>query len=170
MITLTLLSIACILSYTLSVCIKFKGIPNSISASFYSLEHKWWFRFTMWLTPILLLPSILEASTENTQFLAFLAIVGMIIVGCFPDFVADNFNRRGHEVGAVMCLVFSQLWVAFNNPWFLLPWIVYLIYTIIQMVWSWDGKFYTAFLKTKPMFWVEVFALLCTYLSLLFSL
>lgn len=169
MTTLTLLSIICILSYTLAVCLKFKGIPNSISASFYSLEHKWWFRFTMWVTPFLLLPEILEASTETTQFLAFLAIVGMVVVGCFPDYVSDQFNKRGHTAGAIMCLVFSQLWVAFNGAWFLLPWLAYLVYTGVQMKRLWDGKFYTSFLKTNPMFWVEVFALLTTYMLLIFK-
>ena len=164
--SLTLLSLGCILAYTFSVCIKFKGIPNSISASFYSLEHKWWFRFTMWLTPILLLPAILEISKPNTEFLAFLALVGMIIVGCFPDYTSNKFNYRGHVAGAVMSMVFSQIWIALNYPIALAAWAVYLVLTMYFTFRNLDKlldfyeeetfeHFVESFLKTKPLFWVE---------------
>lgn len=175
---LIVLSLACILSYTLAVCIKFKGIPDSISASFYSLEHKWWFRFTMWLTPMLLLPAILELSKPNTEFLAFLALVGMIIVGCFPDYTSNKFNYRGHVAGAVMSMVFSQIWIAFNYPIALAAWAVYFILTMFFTFWNLDNMldfyedetfedFVESFMKTKPLFWVEVTALVSTYLTIL---
>lgn len=164
---LILLSLGCILAYTLSVCIKFKGIPNSISASFYSLQHKYWFRFTMWTTPLLLMPAIFEISDTNTQWLAYLACVGMIVVGCFPDYVGDKFYYRGHVAGAVITMVSSQVWVAFNCPWVLLLWIGYIIYTIIMMSVSVSYNFISDFLRTKPMFWVEVTTLVSTYLTIL---
>lgn len=164
---LTLLSLGCILAYTLAVCIKFNGIPNSISASFYSLEHKWWFRFTMWLAPMLLLPAILEISKPNTEFLAFLAIVGMIIVGCFPDYANDKFAKKGHEVGAVMTMVCSQVWVGFNNPIFLSLWGAYLVYTAIMIKNSKAPTFREKFMDSNPLFWIEITCILATFLSVL---
>ena len=40
---LVILSVFCITAYTAVVCTKFKGIPSSISATFYKLDHKLWF-------------------------------------------------------------------------------------------------------------------------------
>ncbi len=57
MIWLVILSIAVIASYTAAVCIKQKGVPASISATFYRLEHKNWFMATTWLTAGLLMPA-----------------------------------------------------------------------------------------------------------------
>lgn len=42
MTLLVLISILCIASYTIAVCIKFKGVPSSISATFYKLDHGIW--------------------------------------------------------------------------------------------------------------------------------
>lgn len=166
MIYLIILSILVIAAYTAAVCIRNEGVPNSISATFYAIRHRWWFRLTMWLTPMLLMPSILEVSKESTEFLAFLALVGMIVVGCFPDYASDKFNRRGHIAGAVMAIGFSQLWVAFNLAWCLLAWVVYLIGTLIYMASNEVTEDLRAdFMDTKPMFWVEITALTAAYLS-----
>ena len=177
--TLTLLSLGCILSYTLAVCLKFKGIPASISSSFYSLQHKYWFRFTMWLTPMLLMPAILEISDTNTQWLAYLACVGMIVVGCFPDYTGDKFYYRGHVAGAVVTMVSSQLWVLFNCPLILLLWSFYIFGTLYYMIRELnkveditgrDVDWYDikrVFEETKPLFWVEIFSLITTFLTIL---
>lgn len=173
MTTLLVLSILAILSvfaislYTGAVCIKGRGVPNSISATFYALAHRYWFRFTMWATPILLMPAILEVSRPNTEFLAFLALIGMILVGCAPDYVRDPFQKKLHVSGAVMCIGFSQAWVALNYWWVLLPvWLAYLAYTAIAIGRQKEGVFLYKFYQTKPMFWVEIAALATTYLVL----
>ena len=57
--TLVIISFLIIASYTAAVCIKAKGVPYSISATYYYLEHKLWFMATMWLTAGLLIPAIL---------------------------------------------------------------------------------------------------------------
>ena len=72
MIYLIILSILTIAAYTTAVCVKQGGMPNSISATFYKLEHKHWFMVTMWFTSGLLMPAILEVSKPNTEFIAFL--------------------------------------------------------------------------------------------------
>lgn len=168
---LAILSVFAISLYTGAVCIKGRGIPYSISATFYALAHKYWFRFTMWTTPLLLMPGILEVSRSGTEFLAFLALIGMIMVGCAPDYARDPFQHKVHVSGAIMCIGFSQAWVAFNCWWVLLPvWLAYLTYTIVAIARQKEGVFVYRFMQTKPMFFVEVAALSATYLALAFKL
>lgn len=169
MTTLIILSALCIAAYTAAVCIKFGGVPASISATFYKLEHKVWFGATMWLTAGLLIPAILEATPECYQFTAFLACLGMLLIGTAPNF-RDGIDRPVHITGAVLCILFSQVWVGLTCPWMLLIWAVYLAYTAWGMKKHWNGNFISAFLLTKPMFWVEITALLATYVTLLILL
>ena len=164
MIYLIILSILTIAAYTTAVCIKQKGVPASISATFYRLEHKYWFMATMWLTAGLLMPAILEVSKPNTEFLAFLACVGMFMVGAAPNFKEET-EGNVHTAGAILCIVGSQVWVACNMAWALFVWAAYLIYTAAYISRQKEGVFIYKFRQTKPMFWVEVAALVATYIS-----
>lgn len=165
---LSVLSVLCIATYTAVVCIKFGGVPSSISATFYSLQHKFWFGVTMILTACLLMPAILEITPDSYQFTAFLACVGLIMVGVTPNF-REGIDRKIHTIGAVLCLVFSQVWVGFTLPWMLLLWAGYLVYTAIGIKRNWNGYFIGSFLATKPMFWVEISSLLSTYVTVLLT-
>lgn len=166
MMYLVIISMLIITVYTLSVCIKGKGIPNSISVTFYKLEHPKWFMATMWLTAGLLIPAILEASKPNTEFLAFIACVGMLMVGAAPNF-KDEFEGKIHTSGAIMCIAGSQLWVMFNCGWCLMVWVAYLIYTFVMMTRHVSDSIISDFLYTKPMFWIEIAALMAAYLTVL---
>lgn len=161
---LTILSALCITAYTAAVCIKIKGIPSSISATFYKLRYKAWFTITMFLTAGLLMPVILVITPEDYQFVAFLACIGMMFVGVAPNF-REGIDKKVHTTGAVLCILFSQVWVLLTCPWILLVWIAYLAYTVWAIKKNWKGNFISAYLLTKPMFWVEITALLATYLS-----
>lgn len=165
MTTLIILSALCIAAYTAVVCIKFKGVPSSISATFYSLEHKLWFGATMWLTAGLLMPAILESTPGRYQFTAFLACIGMMFVGVAPNF-REGLDSPVHITGVILCILFSQVWVLLTCPWVLLVWFGYLAYTAWGMKKYWKGNFISAYLLTKPMFWVEIMALLATYVTL----
>lgn len=155
----------CIASYTAAVCVKNKGIPYSISETFYKLEHKAWFGISMLLTAGLLMPAILDATPPSYQFTAFLACIGMMLIGIAPNF-QSGIERPVHITGAVLCILFSQVWVLLTCPWMLLVWVAYLIYTALMMMKNWKGNFISAFLLTKPMFWLEITALLATYVTL----
>lgn len=165
---LVILSALCIATYTAAVCIKFKGVPSSISATFYKLEHKLWFGATMVLTACLLMPAILEITPDSYQFTAFLACVGLIMVGVAPNFL-EGIERKIHTTGAFLCLVFSQVWVGLTCPWLLLLWAGYLVYTAIGIKRNWNGYFTASFLATKPMFWVEISSLLSTYVTIILT-
>lgn len=163
---LTILSALLIATYTAAVCIKGKGVPYSISETYYKIDHKLWFGATMVLTACLLLPAILQVTPGSYQFTAFLACAGMIATGIAPNF-RDGIERKIHTTGVVLCLVFSQVWVGLTCPWMLLVWVGYLAYTAIGLWRNWNGYFIGTFLGTKPMFWVEIVALLAAYVTLL---
>lgn len=166
MIYLVIISILIITAYTIAVCVKNKGIPNSISATFYKLEHPYLFCATMWVTAGLLMPAILEVSKPGTEWIAFLGCAGMLMVGAAPNFT-DDLEGNVHTAGAILCLAGSQLWVAFNCPWVLLLWIAYVVYTVVMMTRRVSGSFISDLLWIKPMFWVEIVSLVTTYVSIL---
>jgi hypothetical protein len=68
-------------------------------------------------------------TTENTQFLAFLAIAGLAFVGAAPlvKYRDDAMQFKVHEWGAIVCASCSQLVLVFNCPLLLLLWIPYVI-------------------------------------------
>lgn len=165
---LTILSALLIATYTAAVCIKTGGIPYSISETYYKIEHKYWFGSTMVLTACMLMPAILDVTPDSYQFTAFLACAGMIMTGVAPNF-REGIDRKIHTAGAVLCLVFSQVWVGLTLPWMLLVWVAYLVYTVWMMARNWTGYFTGSFLSTKPMFWVEITALAATYVTLLIN-
>lgn len=168
MLTLTILSALLIATYTAAVCIKCKGIPYSISETYYKISHKFWFGVTMVLTACLLMPAILEVTPDSYQFTAFLACAGLIMVGAAPNF-REGIEKKIHTTGAVLCLLFSQVWVGLICPWVLLVWVVYLAYTIVMMIKNWTGYFTGTFLGTKPMFWVEITSLLSAYITVILT-
>lgn len=165
---LIIISFLAILLYTTAVCIKNKGIPNSISATFYSLKHKLWFGATMFTTAGALMPAILEISKSNSEWAAFLACFGMALVGVAPNF-KEKFEGHIHTAGAILCLVFSQVWVTFNQPWLLIVWSIYAIVASIKTFINYkrSKNIKIAFIQTKPMFWVEIVALATTYMAIL---
>lgn len=124
---LKILSLSIILLYVLSACIKRRGIPNSISETYYVLSHKIWFLFAMWGTAGLLMPHILDNSEKGTECLAFMGLFGMFLVGAAPNF-REEFEGKIHSAGAVLSLVGSQAWVLLNKPMCLIVWVSYLLY------------------------------------------
>ena len=164
MIYLTIISLLIIASYTVAVCVKQKGIPYSISATFYKLEHPYRFMAAMWLTAFSLMPAILEAGRENTEWAAFIALLGLLMVGAAPNF-KDKQEGKVHITGAVLCLVFSQVWVAMNGAACLLVWFVWLIYTMAYMARHVSDSLVADFIRTRPMFWAELAALAAVYLT-----
>lgn len=162
---MVVLSILIIAAYTAAVCVKQHGVPASISATFYKLEHPYWFMATMWLTAGLLMPPVLEASNPNTEFLAFLACAGMFFIGAAPNFRSE-FEGKVHTPGAILCIAGSQIWAAMNCPLSLLVWLAYIVYTVVMMSRHVSERFIDDFLYTKPLFWIEITSFLTTYITL----
>lgn len=142
-----------------------KEVPYSISATYYSLKNKFWFGTCMIGASLLLLPSALDVSTEDSQFLVFLSVVGMAVLGVSPNFKTEQ--KTPHVIDACMSLIFSQIWVGCNAWYWLLLWAVFIVYVIVSMKKNWKGNFIVSFINRKPMFWVEIVSLLTVYLTCL---
>lgn len=165
---LIFLSLAIITSYV-GVMIFRNGIPYSISDTFYSLDHKVWFGFSMISSALLLMPAILERAPESYQFLAFLMCAGLCFVGVAPNFKA-GMDRPVHIVATTIAALCSQAWVALTLPWVLFVWIAWLAYVGIRLRQVWDGNWWYSFVKCKPLFWAEVIAFGMVYTVLLTNL
>ena len=163
MILLVLLSFILIAGYVFAMIKKMKEIPYSISDTYYSLTHKFWFGLCMIGSGVLFLPAALETSTDNSQFLVFLSVVGMAILGVSPNFKTEQ--KIPHSIGAAMSLIFSQIWVGCNSWYWLLLWAGFIAYMVISISKQWTGNFISDFIKRKPMFWIEVISFLIVYLT-----
>lgn len=168
MITLILISLLTIATYTAIVTIK-SGIPYSISETYYRLNHKKWFTFVMLFTAITLLPAALDNSSENSQFLIFLSVAGMGVVGLSPNFIhREKSELIAHYIGSGMLLIFSQCWVGCNLPWALTCWIVYIMWIIFNYNKSDpEQSFYNSLVSTKPVFYAELIVMITVYATVL---
>ena len=124
-----IIAIIILLGYTLAM-IKIAGrIPPSLSDSVFFLDKnkRWIWTIVLMAVCFLCVPTIIEKSSEDTQFLAFLAIGGLAFVGAAPlvKFKDDPMQFKVHEWGAIVCAACSQLLLVFNCPWLLLAWIPY---------------------------------------------
>lgn len=142
------------------------GIPYSISETYYRRKHKWVFQAVMLYVSSIMLPVMLECTKEDIQFTAFLTCIGMMMVGVSPNFT-DKFEGKVHAVGAVLTLLFSQIWVGFHYPVLLSVWALYGLYLLYKGMYGKDN-FIRNIYKTKPMFWIEITALVLTYWVVLF--
>ena len=129
------IAIIILLVYTL-ILIKIGGsIPPSLSASVFNIptNKRWIWTVVLFAVCFLCVPTYIEKTSENTQFLAFLAIAGLAFVGAAPlvKFKDDEMQVRVHEIGAIVCAACSQLVLTFNCPLLLLLWIPYLVFGTI---------------------------------------
>ena len=107
------------------------SIPPSLSASVFNIStnKRWIWTVVLFTVCILVVPTYIEKTGINTQFLSFLSIGGLIFVGAAPlvKFSDDKMQFKVHKVGAITCAACSQLVLVFNCPLLLLLWIPYII-------------------------------------------
>ena len=169
MLTLVILSLCTLVGYLIGIFVKY-GIPESISDSYYYLYYKVVFTIIMWIVGGFLLPPIMEytSTISETQIIPFIGIFGILLVGAAPRF--KDTERTIHIVGAILAIVFSQLWVIFYGlKEILLVWIIPLIVLIIngkKVGISWQQLFD----KMKLLFWIEMICFLTIYYNLLILL
>ena len=162
---LVLLSFLVIAIYIGVMIQKKKEIPYSVSATYYSLKNRFWFGACMIGASLLLLPSTFNVSTEDSHFLIFLSVIGMVVLGVSPNFKTEQ--KTPHVIGACMSLIFSQIWVGYSAWYWLLLWAGLIVYMIVSLKKNWKGNFIVSFINRKPMFWVEIVSLLTVYLTCL---
>lgn len=150
MIVLSLVILVCYLGMVL---IRF-GIPKSISETYYLLgKHGWLFQVTLFSVAFLVVPTLIERSSEGTRFLAFLACMGLAFVAAAPLFKRE-LDGKVHYISAAICCVGLVLWQVFN-----VCWVVPLIcFVAILPPMLFDGK---------RMWWLEIATIVSAYVSLI---
>lgn len=87
-----------------------KGIPESISSTSYILKP---YLFTIYclVTSILLLPTWLQESSDNTAFLAFIGCGGMLFAGVTPLFFKDKLEGKIHYSAGIISFISYLAWM-----------------------------------------------------------
>lgn len=149
--SLVIIALIVMVSYTVAMSMVTKGIPESISSTVYLLGRKfaWVFTIVMWSVVFLIVPKLMEISSDGTRFLAFFSVAGILGIGASP-LVAREKNTF-HYVCAAVSGIASQLLVALNHPLLLLLWFPYIGYTLLAK----DGG--------RNFFWVEVSCMLTVF-------
>ena len=142
-------------AYLTYAIIKNKGIPESISATAYAIKHRKSFTIAMSTVAMLMLPELLTDSKSNTEWLAFVSIAGLLMVGMTPDY-RNKEEGTLHYVGAFLTSVCSQIMLALNDPVALLGWGTYPLLLLL-------GK------KKNYAFWGEIICLLNIFFYLLYN-
>jgi hypothetical protein len=158
MITLLCLSFALFAAYVLAVIVTNRGVPESISDSFYIFNGKvegLGYIFTIWcfVTGISVAAVMFELSIGAWyQFLGLFAGGGLCFAGAAPLFKSGT--ERIHYASAATCALAAALYISLSGYYiFLLPVAV------------------TAFVARKNrIFYSELAIFIVTYISLLISI
>lgn len=146
-------SLIILFGYLCYVVAKF-GIPQSISDTYYLLGKKGWlFQLALASTAFCVVPSLIDASTEYTKFLAFLACAGLAFVSAAPLFKME-LEGKVHFTCAYICCGSLVLWQIFNTSWIIpLSCFALVAYPMLK-----DRKY---------MWWLEIATIVSAYTSLI---
>ena len=162
MLGLLLVSLAILAGY-IAVMVRKDGIPASVSETFYVLEHPKWFTACMTASAFLLFPPALDAGRPESQFLIFLAVIGMCMAGLFPHFKSGD--KALHYAGSAMLLLSSQIWVGCNEPWILLLLAAWAAYVGVRLQRDKEGTLLARLARCRALFWLEITVIVTTYLT-----
>lgn len=154
--TLTIISLGILLSYTVGVCLYSKKIPNSLSQSVFELRGA---QILLWYAGIfgplfLIAPVLIEVTFEPYRWVAFLACAGLLFVGGAP-LVHDKKEMvyKVHTAGAIVCALSAQVLLLLSCWYLLLLWIPYVVVFVAKGGSLWRTK----------VFWAEMVCFLNTY-------
>lgn len=166
---LTLLSLFIFALY-LALSIESYGIPPSLSETYYLLGRTPFgfnklkasiFTFMMWAISFTLLPAMLDLTPDSFKFLMFLALASICFVGAAPNF-KDPDEGKVHSTSAILAACFGILWSV------LMPFgFIGLGLAIFGVL---VGALATDTIKDSRIFWLEMIAFGCVYLTAIFNL
>lgn len=153
-------SFICLILSIILYCI-FMGVvyisyhPYCISNSYYVIKNQ--DIFTHWIIAVafLIFPAWVEITPIAYQFLPFLSVLGLCLVGTFPKFLESD--RPIHIAGATLACIISIIWNIVTQT-YIIP-LVLLVMIIILCALSIPNK----------LFWIENSAFMNIYLSILFN-
>lgn len=142
--------------YLIYVCIVYRKYqPSCISESYYLIKNKNLFTIWIILVAFLIFPAWVEISPINFQFLPFLSVIALSLVGINPRYLESQ--RIVHVLSAVIAGIISLVWNIVIHQ-YLIPILLIGLLIILYII------------KIKnPLFWIECTAFLNIYLSIIFS-
>lgn len=105
---MVILSLVLLLSYLCYTVWVGKGIPDSLSATYYLLGDKGWlFQVVVSCAAFMLLPTWMD---KGYEFLPFLSCGGLLFVASSPSF-RIQLEGKVHYISAIICGMCSVLWI-----------------------------------------------------------
>lgn len=142
MFTLSIIGFSIIISYIVYCIIKCRCIPESISATVYSLDNKnkWIYTIVILLSAFLIAPHLFAiTSTIGIEILAYFTIVGMLGVGACPLIYGEK--NTLHYGCAILMGTSSQVISYLLCPYTMFLWIPYVVYTLYMDDGRWNMMF-----------------------------
>lgn len=138
-----LLSVATIICVAYFAYSMHKGIPESLSATYYTLgKHGRVFQLVMFLLAFMLFLVWPQLGSDNHTFLAFLSCASLLFVAAAPAFRL-SLDGAVHYTSAVICCVCAVLWQIFEGLWDITLWFAF-IGSMLSLMW-----------RDKWCWWVE---------------
>ena len=131
MITLTILSILLVVSFTgITIWIR-KELPESISAMVYDLpDGGWRWLWSVWLALVSVLTfAPVIGILDDTRGLGFMGFVPMVLLGfvaVWPLF--DKEHLKWHYILSYIAGIWSQVDVWLMCPWWLFVWLALIVF------------------------------------------
>lgn len=118
-IELISVTVSClIMTLYLTAYINARGIPASISATYYNTEKKWMFPSTIATTGLCALVPLLNNTPESYQFVAFFIVAATLFVASAPAF-REEMVGTVHGVSAAVLGLCALAWLVLTTgcPW-----------------------------------------------------
>lgn len=95
-----------------------KDVPESISSTYFIIRRKKLFSLVMIISSLLLAYPFYQLTPITLMFLPILGILGMIMVGIFPD--TENPRQfKLHMIGGVGGCVCFNIWTSIIGTWYI---------------------------------------------------
>lgn len=146
-----ILSIIIYTGYTSYIRIKYK--PDCISQSYYLLQNGNIFTMCIIAISFLTFPAWVEISPICFQFLPFLSVVALMLVGLCPKYLGQD--RIPHIAGASVTCILSIVWNIISGT-LLIPALLLIVLILLF-----------AFNIRDKLFWTECLAFLNIYSSII---
>lgn len=130
---------ALLLTVYIAVFVSCHGLPESVSDSYYQIEHKWMFSAIVAICGALLLIPWLNLN-EDVQCLAFLSVASLMFIAASPAF-KDGLTRSVHIGASVVMFAGAILWEAFCGG----LWLSLVVGIILAIV-----------MRKSSVFWLEI--------------
>lgn len=156
MINLIAISFIIISIYTVYI-LKTIGINKlpSLSESYY--HTKWKFQVALFLSGALLVPVLLQVTTEMFQFIAFFTTAPILFVSVAPKFKNKDIEHKVHVYSATIAAISSIVWSLFMLKLMFIP--LAMIIVSLYMVFTKKYK--------QKVFIGEMMCFLIVYITLL---